>query len=429
MDYTISVSSIMETLIIFLIAAVSAFALIFLIAFAIKRCERVFHVHEIKKSHQDPSFIEEKIGKIITINPREYIKKYNLNENVPTVSRDSIKCSAKYFDGKYIYKGTNGNLNQAHQSQIEEIVRLFFKINDSEFVKSKAEALINAKRDRSDGTLHIDLYNFLINPKYYVFMFHETEDLVSKDIAYFCSSRASFFKKLPDTKYCQEHNNFVALFSKETTDRNDMRLLFYLFVRKLYRDDWRIINSITQYSTAQNGLLKDDGSIDFCWEEFYKIMADSRHNCLFPIKEIEAEMIARVSNYETWPKTYKLTTQLNMLRWEMYVHGVWKPRYCSEMDFFTFVHEHYPDAIFQYQDEWLGRQSLDVYIPSKHVAIEYQGQQHYRSVNLFGGKRGLEATKERDSKKAELCLRNNIKLYEWPIDKELTKEHLDELFM
>lgn len=46
--------------------------------------------------------------------------------------------------------------------------------------------------------------------------------------------------------------------------------------------------------------------------------------------------------------------------------------------------------------------------------IEYQGEQHYRPRDFFGGKEGFEYQKLRDKIKKEYCLNNNIPLIEIP---------------
>ncbi len=71
----------------------------------------------------------------------------------------------------------------------------------------------------------------------------------------------------------------------------------------------------------------------------------------------------------------------------------------------------FPDTIYQYRADWLGKQSIDLYIPSKRVGIEIQGKQHYEPVNHFGGEPQFKKQKELDYKKAKLCKQNNIKLY------------------
>lgn len=67
---------------------------------------------------------------------------------------------------------------------------------------------------------------------------------------------------------------------------------------------------------------------------------------------------------------------------------------------------------FEYQKrfKWLGRQSLDFYIPEYNMAIECQGEQHFKSVDYWGGEVGYDKRKKLDSKKKKLCEIYNIKL-------------------
>jgi hypothetical protein len=60
--------------------------------------------------------------------------------------------------------------------------------------------------------------------------------------------------------------------------------------------------------------------------------------------------------------------------------------------------------------KWLGRQHLDVYIPMYNIALEYQGVQHYRPVEFFGGEEAFLKTRERDLRKREKCIENNCEL-------------------
>jgi hypothetical protein len=62
--------------------------------------------------------------------------------------------------------------------------------------------------------------------------------------------------------------------------------------------------------------------------------------------------------------------------------------------------------------DWLGRQHLDVFIPSALVAVEYQGQQHDAPVSFFGGEKAWLAVRRRDAKKRRLCKANGVRLIE-----------------
>ena len=59
---------------------------------------------------------------------------------------------------------------------------------------------------------------------------------------------------------------------------------------------------------------------------------------------------------------------------------------------------------------WLGRQSLDFYLPDYNIAIECQGIQHYEPVDQYGGNKRLEQQIESDSRKLKLCSENGIKI-------------------
>ena len=62
---------------------------------------------------------------------------------------------------------------------------------------------------------------------------------------------------------------------------------------------------------------------------------------------------------------------------------------------------------------WLKRiqpLSLDFYLPEYYIAIECQGEQHFKPVDYFGGMEELNYVKERDEKKRELCEENGVKV-------------------
>ena len=60
--------------------------------------------------------------------------------------------------------------------------------------------------------------------------------------------------------------------------------------------------------------------------------------------------------------------------------------------------------------DWLGKQHLDFYLPEYNIAIECQGEEHFKEINFFGGKDGFINTNKRDINKNKLCKKNNIKL-------------------
>ena len=56
---------------------------------------------------------------------------------------------------------------------------------------------------------------------------------------------------------------------------------------------------------------------------------------------------------------------------------------------------------------WLGKQSLDFYLPEYNIAIECQGMQHFKNERRY---QDLEGVQERDKKKKKLCKENNVHL-------------------
>lgn len=54
--------------------------------------------------------------------------------------------------------------------------------------------------------------------------------------------------------------------------------------------------------------------------------------------------------------------------------------------------------------------SYDVFIPSLHLAFEYQGKQHFEPVDFFGGKDSFEKQQWRDKQKLKLSIENHITL-------------------
>ena len=96
----------------------------------------------------------------------------------------------------------------------------------------------------------------------------------------------------------------------------------------------------------------------------------------------------------------------------------------SEATLFALVKKEYPDAIYQYHSRWLGLQSLDIFIPSLGLAIEYQGEQHYRPVEVFGGEEAFKNLVARDERKAMLCRKNNVVLIYWKYDEVISVNRL-----
>ena len=101
----------------------------------------------------------------------------------------------------------------------------------------------------------------------------------------------------------------------------------------------------------------------------------------------------------------------------------------NEMLLFDILKKYYgEEVICQYKTDWLKGQSIDIYIPSKKVGIEYQGIQHFKPVKYFGGNKKYEYTVKKDKEKFEKCKNNGIKLFYFSKEKEVPNQYLDTIY-
>lgn len=82
----------------------------------------------------------------------------------------------------------------------------------------------------------------------------------------------------------------------------------------------------------------------------------------------------------------------------------------SETRLYYEVKEALPDkkVVHHASPNWLGLQHLDIFLPEDRVAVEYQGAQHDRPVEFFGGVKAFEENVGRDRRKRHLCEQNGV---------------------
>jgi very-short-patch-repair endonuclease len=67
---------------------------------------------------------------------------------------------------------------------------------------------------------------------------------------------------------------------------------------------------------------------------------------------------------------------------------------------------------------------FDFYLPDYNICIEYDGEQHFRSIEYWGGDKQFEIIKLRDNLKSEYCKDNNINLLRLKYGKSEIKENI-----
>ena len=165
---------------------------------------------------------------------------------------------------------------------------------------------------------------------------------------------------------------------------------------------------------------------------------DNRHAFEFvvkndPLRYLASQICSLLEEYGTAPSVYyaspisaarklvndarkehsrKIESIYSALQENGEVSVKWK----SEYQLYQLVRSQYPDAKYQFHPIWLEPQSLDIFIPSINMAIEYQGLQHYEPVEHFGGEATFNKNVIRDLVKADKCKENGVRLLYWKYD-------------
>ena len=84
-----------------------------------------------------------------------------------------------------------------------------------------------------------------------------------------------------------------------------------------------------------------------------------------------------------------------------------------ELEIKSFLEDNNIKYIPQHSFDWLKYENhlkLDFYLPEYNIAIECQGEQHFRPIDFFGGEQRYELTVKRDIAKLNLCKEHNINI-------------------
>jgi len=98
-------------------------------------------------------------------------------------------------------------------------------------------------------------------------------------------------------------------------------------------------------------------------------------------------------------------------------------KWVSETTLYHLVKEILSDykIIFHYRGKEMQGLELDIFVPELSLGIEYQGEQHYKVIEHWGGEEGLKNRQSKDTRKKKLCEDNGYALVEFYCDEDITK--------
>ena len=106
----------------------------------------------------------------------------------------------------------------------------------------------------------------------------------------------------------------------------------------------------------------------------------------------------------------------------------------SEKKLYEIMKKNFSNVISQYKPDFLNTngkpQSIDIFLPDYNIGIEYQGRQHFKPISKFGGIKGYIDVCERDKRKYNLCVKNNLILlyFTYEKTKEIPNEYLSNIY-
>jgi hypothetical protein len=84
----------------------------------------------------------------------------------------------------------------------------------------------------------------------------------------------------------------------------------------------------------------------------------------------------------------------------------------TETALFHRIRQEFPETevIHHGHPKWLHGQHFDIWLPEWRIAIEYNGIQHYKPIEFFGGVEGYQKNIERDRRKQDISKRHRTRL-------------------
>ena len=175
-------------------------------------------------------------------------------------------------------------------------------------------------------------------------------------------------------------------------------------------------------------------------------LSNDRRNDLETLKEKSKQISKYIDicfdNYKNKNSNLDCTCKICHHKWQACFHNLMAGRGCPECNRISkgeamisnvlnelsidFIRNHAYDDLLSDNDV---RLSYDFYLVDYNILIEYQGEQHEKPIEYFGGEEKFKIQQEHDKRKREYALKNNIYLLEiwyWDFDniEQILKEQL-----
>lgn len=220
-----------------------------------------------------------------------------------------------------------------------------------------------------------------------------------------------------NTKFAEEHfEELMAMIDLDLHDyykTNGYNLIDYYLSKWFQNDKEFYINYIGDFKKKYrnyNSYWLQDGTIKRAIGD-YKIETRDlfKWNSGYKYRFIRGGQL--MSNFWSLVMADIMRNYENKLRKRLKVPKIGEG-WLSEAELFNRIKEAFSNAKVEHQGcpKWLGKQRFDIYFPEYNIAVEYQGIQHFKPVDIFGGEEGFKKTVERDKRKKDLCDKNGCTL-------------------
>jgi hypothetical protein len=212
--------------------------------------------------------------------------------------------------------------------------------------------------------------------------------------------------------YCDFGNCSSTLFSNKYYISNRKNFLNY--TRPLQNDEESYYKYNYKYTCRLNEVYK----CKYNYNNNYKFNFNTLYSCIF------FDRFGKSSyDYEYDEEYKKNIIHIRNLAKEKYIGKV---KWINENKLFKNTQIIFNNSsvkvLREYSPRKFNKQRLDIYfeINNKKIAFEYQGEQHFRSIDFFGGENAFLKRQKLDKLKKTRCKRYGIFLIEFKYDEDLS---------